>query len=87
MKGMRNGQLIDLTEAEMQSLQDEKVEYDLTVLPVDVRAQRDHLLASTDWTALGDTTMSSAMAAYRQALRDLPAQEGFPHAVTWPSKP
>jgi len=87
MKGLRNGQLIDLTEAEIQSLQDEKAEYDLTVLPVDVRAQRDHLLASTDWTALSDNTMSSAMAAYRQALRDLPAQEGFPHAVTWPSKP
>ncbi len=87
MKGLRNGQLIDLTEAEIQSLQDAKAEYDLTVLPVDVRAHRDHLLASTDWTALNDTTMSPAMAAYRQALRDVPAQEGFPHAVTWPIKP
>lgn len=87
MKGLRNGQLIDLTEAEIQSLQDGKAEYELTVLPVDVRAHRDQLLASTDWTALSDTTMSSAMAAYRQALRDVPAQEGFPRAVTWPVKP
>ena len=57
------------------------------MVAMQVRAQRDHLLASTDWTALSDNTMSSAMAAYRQALRDVPAQEGFPHAVTWPSKP
>jgi len=31
--------------------------------------------------------MSSDMTAYRQALRDLPAQAGFPFSVTWPAKP
>ena len=52
-----------------------------------VRAHRDRLLAETDWTALVDGTLSTAMATYRQALRDVPTQEGFPYAVTWPSKP
>lgn len=52
-----------------------------------VRAQRDKLLAETDWTALSDVTMSAEMATYRQALRDITAQEGFPHSVNWPVKP
>ena len=38
-----------------------------------LRVERDRLLAETDWTALGDVTMSSAMKTYRQELRDLPA--------------
>lgn len=52
-----------------------------------VRAERDRKLADTDWTALSDVTMSAEMAAYRQALRDITAQEGFPHSVNWPVKP
>ncbi len=52
-----------------------------------VRADRDKRLAETDWTALSDVTMSPEMAAYRQALRDVPSQAGFPHEITWPSKP
>jgi hypothetical protein len=52
-----------------------------------VRTSRDAKLAETDWTALSDVTMSPEMTAYRQALRDVPAQSGFPHEITWPSKP
>ena len=52
-----------------------------------VRADRDKRLAETDWTALSDVTMSPEMAAYRQALRDVPSQAGFPHEITWPNKP
>ena len=51
------------------------------------RSQRDSLLAATDWTALSDVTMSAEMATYRQALRDITAQAGFPHSVNWPAKP
>jgi len=51
------------------------------------RSQRDSLLAATDWTALSDVTMSAEMATYRQALRDITAQAGFPHSITWPTKP
>lgn len=52
-----------------------------------VRSRRDGLLAETDWKGLSDVTMSSDWAAYRQALRDIPSQSGFPHDITWPEKP
>jgi len=52
-----------------------------------VRSKRDQLLAETDWMALSDVTMSSEMTTYRQALRDITDQEGFPYSVTWPTKP
>jgi transposase len=52
-----------------------------------VRAERDSKLAATDWMALSDVTMSPEWAAYRQALRDITGQAGFPEAVDWPVKP
>ena len=52
-----------------------------------VRNKRDHLLSDTDWMALSDNTMSPAWATYRQALRGITAQEGFPYSVIWPTKP
>ena len=52
-----------------------------------VRSERDSLLAATDWTANSDVTMSDEMRTYRQALRDVPSQAGFPDDVTWPVKP
>ena len=53
----------------------------------EVRKQRDRLLSETDWMALSDTSLSPEWASYRQALRDITAQEGFPHSITWPVKP
>ena len=52
-----------------------------------VRAERDSKLAATDWMALSDNTLTAEWAAYRQALRDIPEQPGFPHNVEWPVKP
>lgn len=52
-----------------------------------IRLKRDELLKETDNTALADRTLSSEMATYRQALRDLTTQETFPTSVTWPVKP
>tara|TARA_R110000787_G_scaffold113262_5_gene222425 strand:- start:51 stop:344 length:294 start_codon:yes stop_codon:yes gene_type:complete len=56
-----------------------------------VRAERNALLAETDYLALSDVTMSSAWTTYRQNLRDIPAQSGFPndegYTVTYPTKP
>lgn len=53
-----------------------------------MRAQRDKLLAETDWTQVADAPVDqAAWATYRQALRDVPAQAGFPWDVTWPTKP
>ena len=52
-----------------------------------VRGLRTKILAETDWSALSDVTMSDEMRSYRQALRDITEQEGFPHSVSWPEKP
>lgn len=49
-----------------------------------VRKERDSLLIATDWRANSDVTMTAEMAAYRQALRDVPAQAGFPNTIDWP---
>jgi len=53
-----------------------------------VRAARNTKLAACDWTQLADSTADKAgWATYRQALRDIPNQEGFPWTVTWPTEP
>jgi hypothetical protein len=52
-----------------------------------VRTDRDSRLALTDFHALSDTVMSEAMTTYRQLLRDVPAQAGFPNSITWPESP
>lgn len=53
-----------------------------------VRASRTQRLAESDWTQLADAPVdSAAWAAYRQALRDIPDQPGFPWTVDWPVKP
>ena len=54
---------------------------------VQVREERDALLAACDWMANSDVTMSDDWATYRQALRDVPSQAGFPNTITWPTKP
>ena len=53
------------------------------------RDQRDSLLKSRDWTQGADvpTAIKSNWTDYRQKLRDVPAQSGFPDSVTWPTQP
>ena len=51
------------------------------------RSQRDRLIAETDWWASSDLTMTKAQIDYRQALRDITSQTGFPESITWPVKP
>tara|TARA_R110002153_G_scaffold75253_12_gene194857 strand:+ start:1008 stop:1280 length:273 start_codon:yes stop_codon:yes gene_type:complete len=55
--------------------------------PVNVREERNTKLSATDWTASTDITMTAEMTAYRKALRDVPAQAGFPNTITWPEAP
>jgi hypothetical protein len=54
-----------------------------------VRAARNEKLAATDWTQGKDIpdNVSSAWATYRQALRDITVQAGFPWGVQWPTQP
>ena len=64
---------------------------DIPMTDEEARAQRDKLLADTDWTQVLDAPIDSATReayrAYRQALRDIPEQEGFPETITWPELP
>jgi hypothetical protein len=54
----------------------------------EVRAERNKLLGDTDWTQVSDAPVDqTAWATYRQSLRDITAQAGFPHSVVWPAKP
>jgi hypothetical protein len=53
-----------------------------------VRAERNSLIAECDWTQVEDSPVDkAAWATYRQELRDLTLQEGFPFDVTYPTKP
>jgi hypothetical protein len=53
-----------------------------------VRAERTNKLAASDWTQLADAPVDhAAWAAYRQALRDVTEQPGFPWDVNWPTQP
>lgn len=58
---------------------------------VAVRSDRDSRLAACDWVVAKayeqQTPVPSAWVDYRQKLRDVPAQQGFPYTVVWPTKP
>jgi len=58
---------------------------------IEVRSERDFKLAETDWVTIramdAGTVVSDEWATYRQALRDITLQEGFPLEVIWPEKP
>jgi hypothetical protein len=52
-----------------------------------VRTARDEKLKDSDWTQIADAPVDKAVwATYRQALRDVPTQSGFPWEVTWPTQ-
>ena len=49
------------------------------------RRHRDNLLSQSDWTQVSDAPVDKAVwAVYRQSLRDVPEQEGFPNNIIWP---
>lgn len=72
------------TEAE---LQDDAIKAQLAK-ENEVRSQRNQLLKDSDWTQVADAPIDKlAWATYRQALRDLTSQEGFPFNVVFPNPP
>jgi hypothetical protein len=88
MKVLDNGVVRDATEQEIaQQIADKDAA--LLNMPNDIRRQRDVFLAETDWTQVGDVpqAIKDKWATYRQALRDVPQQEGFPATVEWPTQP
>lgn len=55
---------------------------------IKVRSERNGKLATCDWTQLTDAPVDAATwAGYRQALRDITSQEGFPWQIDWPIAP
>ena len=75
---------------DVQTVAAQKTAYDTAntaALAATERAKRTALLMETDHYALADVTMPDAMKTYRQALRDVPQQAGFPSSITWPDKP
>ena len=53
-----------------------------------LRQQRGEKLKDSDWTQVADAPVDkAAWAVYRQALRDVSGQEGFPWTITWPTQP
>lgn len=54
----------------------------------EIRATRDEKLTKSDWTQVADAPVDkAAWATYRQALRDIPSQAGFPNTIDWPTQP
>jgi len=53
----------------------------------EVRAERNEKIRVCDWRVLPDVLNSDIWKTYRQALRDIPTQTGFPNDVVWPEQP
>lgn len=63
-------------------------EQETSAKAIEVRAERNRLLTDSDWTQVKDAPVDqAAWAAYRQALRDITQQAGFPWEITWPEMP
>lgn len=72
-----------LTQAEIAALQPTTEQ-----LASEARAQRNALLSASDWTQVADAPVDqAAWATYRQALRDITVQVGFPETINWPVAP
>lgn len=74
-------QVEPLSNEESQTLYDSKA--------AEIRAERYRLLIETDWTQLKDVpvNVSSLWVTYREQLRDVSIQPGFPFEVVWPTAP
>jgi len=77
-----NGVLTEVTDEDVAATR-----YNPPATEGQIRDQRDRLLTETDVWALSDRIMTAEQTAYRQALRDIPDQAGFPIDITWPTKP
>jgi hypothetical protein len=65
-----------------------QAELESIVYSQQVREKRNKLLSASDWTQVIDAPVDqAAWATYRQALRDISAQAGFPATVDWPVQP
>jgi hypothetical protein len=84
VKNIDNGDIVVMMPDDSQI---DNIVWKLWVDEATIVSNRNSLLADTDYFALSDLVMTSEMVAYRQALRDVPQQDGFPQTVVWPTKP
>lgn len=92
---LESNQYVRQTDQVLYNEEDDRYELQFEVLevPLDayaarVRKRRDAMLAETDWTQVSDAPVDQeAWATYRQELRDITTQDGFPTDITWPTKP
>ena len=77
-----NGVEVTLTQQEIDEIQSEES----GMVEIKARIERDVLLSDSDVYALADR-ITDEWKTYRQSLRDVPAQSGFPNTITWPTKP
>tara|TARA_B100000780_G_scaffold113706_1_gene79656 strand:- start:44 stop:337 length:294 start_codon:yes stop_codon:yes gene_type:complete len=90
---MINGQLVEMSDAEQTTFDNKQTAY-VNATParrmVELRRQRDKLLAETDYMGNSDVTLSDAWKTYRQALRDVTSQtpsDDVLSNINWPTKP
>ena len=76
---------------EINECPDWRIQLEKEVLSLDVRLERNKLLSDTDHLIQSDYPISDEkkqeVKVYRQALRDIPQQDGFPDNIVWPDKP
>jgi len=84
---MLNGVIVQLTNSDIIEIEESKALW-VSKAGERARAERDALLTASDWTQVADAPVdTAAWATYRQALRDIPSQSGFPDNITWPQEP
>jgi hypothetical protein len=76
---------------ENQTASEQELEYKARIdeqQATSIRNTRNQLLKESDWTQISDATVNKEIwLTYRQALRDITTQEGFPFNVIWPTQP
>lgn len=79
-KWTQNWNVVELTEQELSILKDSNAQ--------EIRDKRDNLLKESDWSQLPDVQVDKALwVKYRQTLRNITLQSGFPLEIQWPIAP
>ena len=86
-----NGETVEYSEEDYAQAELDQQHHTNDILPKEIRTKRNKLLSDSDWTQTLDSPLSAeqkqAWATYRQELRDITAQAGFPVSVVYPTKP
>ena len=77
-----------LTDAQLAEIAERERAQQREIMAQWARRERNERLKACDWTQIDDCTVDkAAWKAYRQALRDVPQQAGFPESIDWPLSP